>query len=956
MTIEAELQQAITHHRANQIAQAEQLYRSILSSEPEHPDANHNFGVLALQKGHLDEGLSYLHAAVSAAPQRRNFWVSYVDVLTMSGRHDEARRASETARQHGFVIGTGAGRDAAPAAAPEGASELATLTAQDRHDEAEALARQLVDANPDHALAWKTLAYAQLRRGNLANALAPLEQAAARLPNDAELDRHRHAARAMHDGLALEQCGEYAQAAERFQAVVDTYPEHPDANHRLGVMAIRLHRPDDGARLMEKALGVDPNNLQYWANYIDALLQAERTSAAWLALNMAQKRGLAGEQIDRLIALMTAVSSGQMVRVPRPVAPAAHPADAANATGTTGAAAEPQGDARKAATAPSAQPVRLNAKDEQRIEALAKLFNAGDLDNAVHRARAIARRIPGHPFAWKVLALSLHRLGQYDEALEHGEKALKLAPDDPQALLIMIGMQEMRRNLDEATRYCEHLLKLYPGHPEGMRLMGVIKLDVGELEEAERFGRLAVDAYPGGLALNSLGVTLMRQGRLDEAAQLYIRGRDGEPDNMLMHNNLAFCLTHSEKATPKEVFAAHRSFAAHFEAPLKPHWQPHANRRDPERTLRIGFISGDFCHHAVASFVEPVLGSLRAIPGLSLHAYSNTTVIDDVTARLRAQFSQWTSIVGLEQRTMADRIRADGIDILIDLSGHTAHNCLVAMAHKPAPVQASWIGYPGTTGLDAVDYFFADRFWVPSDQFREQFTEKIVYLPALAPFEPEQLSPPVNLLPALHNGYVTFGSFNRLDKLRRDVVALWARLLREMPDARLVIGAMPTDGSNGKLSQWFDEEGIARERIDYKRRSSVPVFLQQHHFVDICLDSFPFSGLTTALHSLWMGVPTVTLPAHTVPGRSGLTAMSHAGLTQCIAVDEDDYVRKAIALASDLPALAALRTDMRRRCAASPMFQPERIAESMNTALRTMWRRWCEGLPPESFEVGAPGA
>ncbi|WP_052408659.1 O-linked N-acetylglucosamine transferase family protein [Paraburkholderia acidipaludis] len=940
MTIEAELQQAIAHHNANRIEQAGQLYHAILSSEPDHPDANHNFGVLLLQKGDVTGGLSHLQAAVSAAPERRNFWVNYVNVLTMSGRQEEAQRASAAAREHGFVIGTAGA--AAPAATPETPEPLEALAQQGRHDEAEALARQRVEGNPDDALAWKTLAYAQLRRGDLSRALGPLEEAARLLPNDAELDRHRYAARAMHDGLALEACHEYAEAAQRFQAVVDTYPDHPDANHRLGAMAIHLCHPEDAIPLIEKAIGINPNNLQYWAHYIDALLQADRVSAAWLALNMAQKRGLAGPQIDKLISLMTFVSTGQLLKVPRPI-PAA---------GASAAADAPAGSDEAAAhTTPAEADLRLSPEDEQHLHELVKLYNAGDMETVLKQAQAVARRLPRHPFPGKVLTLTYHRLGQYDVALENGLKTLELSPDDPQVLLIVAGLYQVRHNMREAARHCERLVKLAPGNSEALRLMGVIKVDLGELDEAERLGRLAIDIQPGALAYNSLGVALMKQGRLDEAGELFRRSSELDPDAPLPYHNFAFCSTHSEKLTPQEIFGVHRRFSAHFEAPLKPRWQPHDNSRDPERPLRIGFISGDFCHHAVASFIEPVLGPLGRDPGLSLHAYSNTSIIDEVTPRLRAQFSTWTDIVGMDNRRVAEQIRRDGIDILIDLAGHTASNSLLALAYKPAPIQACWIGYPGTTGLDAVDYFLADRFWVPPAQFRDQFTEQIVYLPALAPFEPERLSPPVNLLPALHNGYVTFGSFNRLDKLRRDVIGLWAKLLRALPDSRLMIGAMPTDGSTGKVADWFAEEGIASERIDYKPRSSVPVFLQQHHFVDICLDSFPFSGLTTALHSLWMGLPTVTLPSHTVPGRSGLTAMSHAGLTQCVATDEDDYVRKAVALASDLPALAALRTGMRERCAGTPMFQPERIAESVSRALRTMWRRWCANLPAESFEV-----
>jgi predicted O-linked N-acetylglucosamine transferase (SPINDLY family) len=250
-----------------------------------------------------------------------------------------------------------------------------------------------------------------------------------------------------------------------------------------------------------------------------------------------------------------------------------------------------------------------------------------------------------------------------------------------------------------------------------------------------------------------------------------------------------------------------------------------------------------------------------------------------------------------------------------------------------------------------VDYFLADRFWVPSEQFRNQFTEKIVYLPAVAPFLADPMNPPVNLLPAMHKGYVTFGSFNRVDKLRREVIALWSELLHAVPNSRLIIGGMPGDGSRGQFAEWFAKDGIAPERVEYRLRSSVPVYLQHHHHVDICLDSFPYSGLTTGLHSLWMGVPTITLPGQTVPGRSGLTAMSHVGLESFIAADKKDYVRRAVAVAADLPALAALRAGMRARCEQSAMFQPRVIAAGATRAFRIMWQRWCEGLPAESFDV-----
>jgi len=946
MTTEAELQQAVSLHQKQRLPEAEAIYRSILLAEPEHPDANHNFGLLNLQTGQISAGIPYLKAAVDAAPQRRQFWSSYVDALTLNGQHDEAGRARTSAHEHGFTLPAIQADTAAETPMAAGLiTAIKLLLERGLNNEAEALAKQMTEVCPDHGFGWKVLAFAHLRRGELANALGPLEKANALLPADRELGAHLDAARAMRSATALDEAGHYTEAVPLYQTVLEVYPDHPAANHALGVIAIRLHQAGAGVPLLEKAVGAEPGNLQYWANYIDALVQNDELKAAWIALGMAQQRGLSGPSIDALINIMTSISTNQVIKVKRPV----EQDSAASSSAEQDARAAAQGASPQATPAAGARP--LTQAEENAFHSLAALFNQGKLEEALKDAKKAVKRLPWHGFGWKVMGLAQHRLGHYEDALASCRKAVSLMPDDVDTLVVLSGIQQVRYELKEALDNCTHLLKVAPDHPEGLRIMGVIQMNLGRLDEAETYGRRAIEAAHSALAYNSLGVTLMRQGRLDDAAEMFRQGTTVDPDNAMMYNNLAFCLTHSEAVTPAEVFAAHRRFAEHFETPLKAHWRDHANSREPERRLRVGFISGDFCHHAVASFVEPMLGPLGRDPGIELYAYSNTAKDDGVTTRLRGLFAHWTDIIGMSDIDASARIRADGIDILIDLSGHTALNRLLTLAFKPAPVQACWIGYPGTTGLDAVDYFLADRFWVPSEQFRKQFTEKIAYLPALAAFEADRLCPPVNLLPALHNGYVTFGSFNRLDKLRRDVVALWARILHEVPTARMQIAAMPLDGSYGDLIQWFADEGIASERLDFRQRASIPVYLQQHHHVDICLDSFPFSGLTTGLHSLWMGVPTLTLPSQTVPGRSGLTAMSHVGLTDFIATDKDDYVRRAVALASDVPALAALRAGMRERCAQSPMFQPEAVAQGVSQALRVMWRRWCDGLPAESFEV-----
>jgi predicted O-linked N-acetylglucosamine transferase (SPINDLY family) len=300
---------------------------------------------------------------------------------------------------------------------------------------------------------------------------------------------------------------------------------------------------------------------------------------------------------------------------------------------------------------------------------------------------------------------------------------------------------------------------------------------------------------------------------------------------------------------------------------------------------------------------------------------------------------------------LANQIDQDRIDILIDLSGHTARNRLCTFARKPAPIQASWMGYPGTTGLAAMDYYFADAHFLPCDEFGDRFTEKLVHLPAAAPFLPEAAAPPVSALPALSNGYLTFGSFNRPSKLGPSVIALWSQLLRALPEARMILGAMPQDGQYGQLIEWFAAEGIARDRLEFQMRCDTASYLARHHRVDLCLDAFPYTGGTTTAHALWMGVPTLTLAGRTPASRHGATILKHVGLDEFVARTPAEYVRKGVELASHLGELAQLRTGLRARCSAAAFSKPDEIAVALERALRIMWKRWCAGLPAEAFSV-----
>ncbi|CAN0617740.1 protein O-GlcNAc transferase [Burkholderia multivorans] len=729
-----------------------------------------------------------------------------------------------------------------------------------------------------------------------------------------------------------------------YRVVLSVAPQHGTANYNLGLIAMQRGRHDDALPLLETALGANPNEGQYWASYIDALRRAGQMNAAWLMLEMAQQRGLKGPAIDTLVYLMSAHGAET------PATPTSPPAGAREAV------APAPSDGRASAKAPrKAHRMSGKAPSPQQMQQMVALFNRGRVPEAIAIAEAMAQRFPHHPMGWRVLGIARHALGQFDVALEPLQKALDLVPDDVQAGTLLADILRMKGAIDDSVALCERLLKRYPDDAECHRTLGMCRQAQGRLDEAEASCQRAMALRPDISEMpNTLGVVHLDQGRTLDAEACFRRAIEIQPDNAFAHHNLLFCLSHRRDIDAATLFEHHRRFAALCETPLQPSWRAHSNDRDPERRLRIGFVSADLFNHAVSTFVEPILAHLAHDDNFSLYIYYNFTREDSITQKIRSYATEWHAVWSMTDRALAEKIRADGIDILIDLSGHTARNRLITFAHKPAPVQVSWIGYPGTTGLTTMDYYLADPYLVPRGAIEAQFTEKVVHLPAVAPFRPPEVAPPVNVLPALRNGYITFGSFNRLNKLHPDVIALWAKLLKAVPNARMLIGGLPEDGSDGGLGEWFDAEGIGRERIEYRARAALSAYMQQHHHVDICLDTFPYSGATTTLHSMWMGIPTISLPSDTVASRGGISLQSHVGLDEFIAHDRDEYVRIGVHWANNPLALADLRANLRQRCSASALFRPEIIVDGLSIALRTMWRRWCNGQAPQAFDVRLP--
>jgi predicted O-linked N-acetylglucosamine transferase (SPINDLY family) len=703
------------------------------------------------------------------------------------------------------------------------------------------------------------------------------------------------------------------EADTLYRVVLEASPGHADANFNLGMLTAQRGQYEDAAPFFEAAIGANPARHLYWANYIDVLTRSGQVAAAKLVFDLACQQGMNGPAIDAL---------AEQLR---------------EATQRREGIAAPNGR-----TSPT----------PQEVNQLIALFNARRLEEAVTLGAFLTQHFPKFELAWEIMGIAQMQLMKLPDAIRSLRHSLELRP----------GRMDVRRILAEALRLadrpfeseaeCRRMIEQDESNAEAHRILSLTLRALMRLDDAQVASRRAVELAPNSPdAHDTLGVALMDQTRFDEAGKHFRRALELRPNFESSHENLLFCLSHQENVDPRAFYEQHLYFAEQCANPLRSTWKKHANKADPKKHLRVGFVSGDFNNHPVAAFMEPVFQHLVSDPSVTVYAYYNRVVNDATTARLRALVPLWNDVSGLSDIELTEKIRTDGIDVLIDLAGHTAYNRIMVFARKPAPVQASWMGYLGTTGMQAMDYYIADRCYVPEDKIDGQFVEKLAYLPALAPFQPAIEAPPLNTLPALSNGHITFGSFNRFNKLRPKTIELWAELLRAVPDARMVIAGVPRDNSYMILNDWFRNAGIDTTRIDYRQRSSIDKFLAHHLDADIALDTFPYAGGVTTLQSLWMGVPTLTLPGELIASRGSTSVLSLTGLHEFVAKDRMDFVEKGIAWAQKIDDLALLRSGMRERCMKSPSFEAGTVATALSRAIRRMWQDWCAGRPPATFDA-----
>ncbi len=465
------------------------------------------------------------------------------------------------------------------------------------------------------------------------------------------------------------------------------------------------------------------------------------------------------------------------------------------------------------------------------------------------------------------------------------------------------------------------------------------------LTEARDAATTALQITPGSSRAHvSLGSIHNSLGNLSAATIYYRRARELDTANLGSWSSELYCLAHDADIEPAAVFAAHKAFGEHAETRFRAQISPHENDRDPERCLRVGVLSGDFRDHPVARFLEPVWRELDP-SRIQLIAYDTQPATDAVAQRLRTLTQAWVDVSRLSDESLAARIRSDGIDILIDHSGHTARNRLGVFARKPAPVQAMWVGYPGTSGLRAMDYRLVDPVMAPPGRLDHLFTEHLAYLPSMLVFgKPERL-PEITPSPLMQNGTITYGSFSRMNKLSDHVIALWVDILRRVATSRLVIGAVTDDAIASALQTRFVAAGIAPERVTFLPRMNLAGYLDAHGRIDLLLDTFPWTSATTAHFGLWMGVPTLTLAGESLPARLGAATMTAAGLNAFVAESAAEYVEIAAQWATRPDQLQHIRLSLRSRLEDQRQQLPAQVARALELRLRQMWQRWCAGQP-----------
>ncbi|SEB03465.1 tetratricopeptide repeat protein [Paraburkholderia sartisoli] len=809
--------------------------------------------------------------------------------------------------------------------------------------------------------------------------------------------------------LAHHQAGQLAEARVLYAQILQSEPGNPDALHFLGLLACQLDQHDAGLALIEQSIAAHPSAIYYnnfgnmlrekgrlaeaidgyrhavalspgyaeaWNNLGNAQREAKQPDAAMrscaqaIALypGYAEAYNNLGNALHDMGDLDAAVASYNRAIEFRSDYAEAHnnlgnvlrvldKADAAIASFRTAIALKPE-----LRTAHQSLGLMLRMRGET-TEAIASLRRALD---------------PTDANAHNSIGTALCDINDLDAALKHFDTAIALKPDFAEAHCNRGGVMRRLNRFEESVESCVRAIELAPTFAEAYNVLGIAYLGLKNFDAAILSHQYAIELDPDNAAAhNNLACVFMACERPAEALVSCRRAVALAENDARMHLALADVLRalgdHGEgiaayrralelnpgleAACQCVIFTTAGSVycdvtmlvadARQYGRLVAARARPYRHRAAPEQVtgpLRVGFVSGDFRAHSVSAFLESVVAQLDPAR-VELFAYSTQPVEDAMTAHIKQYFASWCDTTGMSDEAAASRIHADGVHILVDLSGHTLYNRLPVFAWKPAPVQVTWLGFFATTGIDAIDYVLGDRHVLPVEEEAHFIEKPWRLLDSYLCFTPPQPEIIIGPLPMVANGVVTFGCLNNIGKIGDDVVALWSRVLHAVPDSRLLLKAPQLDQTvlRTGIADRFLRHGIAAERLILIGRTTRDAHLDAFNQVDIALDPFPYPGGTTSVEGLWMGVPVLTRRGDRFLSHVGESIVNTAGLPAWVAVDDDDYVAKAAAFAADRTGLGALRAGLRQQVLASPLCDAPRFARNLEDAFEAMWDAYASG-------------
>jgi protein O-GlcNAc transferase len=780
----------------------------------------------------------------------------------------------------------------------------AACQSQGKMAEAEMGYRRAVQVLPRHASAHNCLGVLLAQHGQLAEAVASFRQAQRADPNNVEIQNNL--------GLALARIGQLAEAVECYAKALQQRPDYAVAHYNLGLALGALGRHEDAVAAFQQALRIVPN-------YPEALSDL-------------------GNAFSELNRYDEAVASYKKAVASRPQYAQAH-FNLAIVLGKQEKRAEAIAHFREAIRhKPDYADAHFGLANTLRLGTQSSATPA-EVEQAITSYHQALRLRPDWPEAYFNLAWTLDDQGKSAEAEPYYQQAVRLKPDWAEGHHNLGLVRKKQGKLNQAVAEYHEALRLKPDFAEGYYTLGNALQDMGNLEEAKEAFQQAIHFKPEfAMAHNNLGGIFLQQGLPEKALVSFREALKLQPDLPEVQSNLLFCLNYDPDADPDAVFAEYRKWGQH-QVPAVPQ-PPHTNDADPDRVLRIGYVSPDLRQHALVRYFEPVLAhhDPRRVQAI---CYAEVAKPDAVTARLQKLAHGWHSTCRMTDAKIAQQIRDDRIDILVDLAGHTGNHRLGVFALKPAPVQVTWLGYLNTTGLASVDYRLTDDVLDPPGQ-PVRDTEELYRLPGgMCCFARLVDAPEVTPLPALRRGYLTFGSLHSLFKFNSKVFDLWSEVLRALPNSRLVMyrdTLTPTAREN--IRQQFSQRGVAKDRLDLRHGACTAGYLGVYSDVDVSLDVFPCTGGVTTCESLWMGVPVLSLCGVRPVARNTAGHLSRVGLSDWIVDSPEAYVALAVGLQNELDRLAKLRAGLRERVVKN-LCDAEGFTRTLEDAFRTMWRRWC---------------